>query len=344
MPELSEQELKVKIKTNFSDAYLLYGEETFLTKTYVDKLVSVSVDEGFSAFNLKVYESEETNLSEIYESCLAVPMMAQSKCVLVKDYPIGECDDKDLNALETLLKENPEDNTLIFAYPNDQPKGKNFNAMVKLFKEYGCVTDFSKKTVSDLAKILESGAKKRGKIFEGGVPEYLINNVGLDLNLLLNELEKVCAYADGNIKKSDVDAVCSKSLEAKVFDMIKDLLSGKFDSAFHRLSKLFDQREDEYMIMGALISQYTDIYRAKAAVKSGAGVGSLSEYYSAYKKGSDFRLNKAATNSNSLSFEQLTECLEILGAADEEMKSSSTDKKQILEQTLVKLTRAGKRK
>lgn len=343
MPVITEQELKAKIKTNFNGIYLLYGEETFLTKSYTEKLAQVSVDESFRDFNLKIYECENTELSDIYESCLAVPMMAESKCVIVKEYPVGDCDDKDLESIKTLLEENPPDNTLVFAYPTVQPKGKSFNAMVKLFNEYGCTVEFSKKTVSELARVLEAGAKKRDKQFDPGVADYLVNNVGTDLNLLLNELEKVCAYADSNIKRTDVDAVCIKSLESKVFDMIKDLIAGKFDSAFHRLSKLFEMREDEYMILGALIAQYTDIYRAKAAVKAGENAGVLAQYYSAYRKG-EFRLQKAASNGNSLTFEQLAESIEILSEADEEMKSSSTDKKRILEQTLVKLTRAGKRK
>ena len=344
MPQLTEQELNSKIKTNFCDKYLIYGEETYLTKAYIDKLIKASVDDSFVDFNLRVYEPDEPDLSDIYESCLAVPMMAETKCVVVKEYPIEDADENDIKALETMLVENPEDNTLVFAYPTVQPKGNlaNVKAMVKLFEKYGCVVKFTQKTRQDLVKLLENSAKKRNKIFEGGVADYLVGTVGMDLNLLLNELDKVCAYADGNIKRSDVDAVCIKSLEAKVFVMTDDLLAGRFDAAFHGLSKLFENHEEPMQIMGAIISQYANIYRVKAAVKSGGSPDALAGYYG-YKAG-DFKLKKAAQAASKLTFEQIKESLEILGEADAQMKSTSIGNKQILEQMLVKLTRAGKRK
>lgn len=145
-----------------------------------------------------------------------------------------------------------------------EPKGAKWNKTVKLFDKYGFTVKLDKKTSGDLAKMLESGAKRRGKRFERGAAAYLITCVGSDLNTLLNETEKVCAYAEGSeITRSDIDAVCVKSLDAKVFDMIRDLTAGRFDSAFTKLSVLFEQREDEFQILGALIASYSDIYRAK---------------------------------------------------------------------------------
>ena len=62
--------------------------------------------------------------------------------------------------------------------------------------------------------------------------------------------------------------------------MIRDLTAGRFDSAFTKLSVLFEQREDEFQILGALIASYSDIYRAKAAVKAGGRAEDVAKYYS----------------------------------------------------------------
>ena len=170
---------------------------------------------------------------------------------------------------------------------------------------------------------------------------YLITCVGNDLNTLLNETEKVCAYAQGEtVQKSDVDAVCIKSLDAKVFDMIKDLTAGRFDSAFKKLSVLFEQREDEFQILGALIAQYSDIYRARAAVKSGNRAEMIAKYYN--YAGKEFRLTNAARSGSSLSFDDIAECIEILLWADTTLKSSALSKRLVLEQTVVKLARVGR--
>lgn len=342
MPVLNESALKDKLKKEPTGIYLIYGEESYLVKVYIDKIVSKTVDDTFADFNFHTFDGKECSLSDIYESAGAVPMMADSKCVLVKDFPLDTLDDNGFEQLETVLADNPDDCALVFSFVSYTPKGAKWNKAIKLFEKYGNSVKFDKKSTVDLVKMLENGAKKRGKPFDKGVASYLITCVGNDLNTLLNETEKVCAYASGEaVKKSDVDAVCIKSLDAKVFDMIKDLTAGRFDSAFRKLSLLFEQREDEFQILGALIAQYSDIYRAKAAVKSGNRAEMIAQYYD--YKNKEFRLTNAARNASSLSFEAIGECIDVLSWAATTLKSSALDKRLVLEQTVVKLARAGRR-
>lgn len=341
MPSLNESALKEKLRENPVGVYLIYGEEAYLKKTYVDKIVSKTVEPSFEDFNFHTFDGKNCTLSEVYESAEAVPMMAETKCVLVKDFPLDTLDDNGFEQLEKVIKENPDDCALVFSVIAYEPKGAKWTKAVKLFEKYGYAVKLDKKTSVELAKMLEGGAKRRGKPFAKGVSQYLITCVGSDLNTLLNETEKVCAYAQGDeIVKSDVDAVCIKSLDARVFDMIKDLTSGRFDSAFRKLSVLFEQREDEFQILGALIAQYSDIYRAKAAVKSGGRAEDIAKYYN--YAGKEFRLTNAARSGSSLSFEDVGECIEILLEADTTLKSSALNKRLVLEQTIVKLARVGR--
>ncbi len=341
MPAVNESALKEKLRNDPVGVYLIYGEESYLKKAYTDKIVSKTVDETFADFNFHIFDGKEASLSDIYESAGAVPVMAESKCVLVKDFPFDSLDDSGFEQLETVIKDNPDDCALVFSMLTYEPKGAKWNKTVKLFEKNAFAVKFERKTAVDLAKTVESGAKKRGKAFEKGVSNYFVSSVGNDLNTLLNELEKVCAYAENDITKNDIDAVCIKSLDAKVFDMIRDLTAKRFDSAFKKLELLFEQREDEFQIMGALIASYSDIYRAKAAVKSGERAESVAKYYN--YAGKEFRLTNAARNSSSMTFEDIGECIDILVQADTAMKSSSLDKRLILEETIVKLARAGGR-
>lgn len=342
MPILNESALKDKLKENPVGVYLIYGEESYLKKIYIDKIISKTVDDAFADFNFHTFDGKECTLSEVYESAEAVPMMAETKCVLVKDFPLDTLDDNGFEQLERVVSENPEDCALIFSEIAYEPKGSKWTKVIKLFEKYGYAVKFDKKTPAELVKMLENGAKKRGKPFAKGAALYLISCVGNDLNTLLNETEKVCAYAQGDeVQRSDIDSVCIKSLDAKVFDMIKDLTAGRFDSAFKKLSLLFEQREDEFQILGALIAQYSDIYRAKAAVKSGNRAEAVAKYYN--YSGKEFRLTNAARNGSSLSFEDIGECIDILSWADTTLKSSALDKRLVLEQTVVKLARVGRR-
>ncbi len=339
---MSESELKVKIKSSPNGAYLLYGDESYLVKVYTDMLIKASVDESFRDFNLHIFDCEDADLTDIYESVSAVPMMAESKCVVVKSYPVENAAPGDLKSLEQMLEDNPEDNCLIFSYPAAQPKTADINKLAKLFSKYGISVNFAAKTEKELVRIVEKGARSRGKSFASGVAVLFVRNVGTDLNLLINELEKVCAYSDGEIKKPDVEAVCIKSLDANVFYMVNDLVKGNFDKAFHTLSNLFESREDEYKILGAVISQYSDMYRAKAALSAGKSVSEIVRAYPSYA-GKDFRLTKAQDLLKSLSFDKLSECISILSKADIQLKSTQNDKRSVLEGTLVRLARVAKK-
>ncbi len=341
MPALNESALKEKLKENPVGVYLFYGEEKYSVKAYVDKIIKKTVDESFADFNFHTFDGKESTLSEVYESAQAVPMMAETKCVLAKDFPLDTLDDDGVEQLRTIIEDNPEDCALVFSFVAYEPKGAKWTKIVKLFEKYAYAVKLDKKTAQELAVMLERGAKKRGTAFGKGVAAYLVSCAGSDLNTLLNETEKVCAYAQGEITKSDVDAVCIKSLDAKVFDMIKDLTARRFDSAFKKLEILFEQREDEFQILGALIASYTDIYRAKAAVKSGGRAENVAQFYN--YSGKEFRLTNAARSSSSLTFDDIGECVEILVEADTAMKSTSTDKRLILEKAVVKLARVGGR-
>ncbi len=338
MPALTESELKLKIKSETAGAFLLCGDETFLVRHYADLLMKNAAQGPFAEFNLRVFDCEEPDLSEIYEAAVAVPMMAENKCVAVKNYPVSKAGAGDMKALEKLLADNPPDNRLIFFYPTAQPKPSEIKTLTELFGKYGFAVKLSKLTASELVKTVERGAKKRGKSFEKSAAEYFVGNVGDDLNLLGNELEKLCAYSGEIITRRDVDAVCVKSLEANAIFMVIDLAKGNFEKAFHTLSELFELREDEYMILGAIIAQYAYIYRAKAAVTAGKSVGEIELSYESCK-GRGKRLNGAAAIARSMSFSQITACVEILSQADIQMKSTQNDKRRILEETFVKLAR-----
>ncbi len=337
MPIIEEKELKKLIKPGNTGAFLLYGNEKYLVKYYSERLASCAADEAFADFNLKVFEGDGYTLEEIYDTALAVPVMAETKCVLVKDFNIDSLDDKGFSAVEAILRDNPEENCLIFSYSASSPKEKGFKKIIKLFETYGYAADFPSLSLNDLIRITEKGAKSRGKTFAPRAAEHMVESVGADLNLLSNELDKLCAYAPGDvIGIADVDAVCIKSLDAKTFDMIKDLTGGKFDSAFHKISLLFEQREEPIMILGALISQYSDMYRSKALKEAGRSNSDLAEHYPSYKKAS-FKIDKAARAASSMTMKQMRNCIEILAQADAAMKLSSKGEREILEKTLVRL-------
>lgn len=336
-PKISETELKKIITDSPQGLYLLCGDEAYLKRMYLDKIIKANVDDSFADFNLHMVEGDTTDLDELYDLCESVPMMSESKCVVCKDFDCHDVKEKE-KAYDEFFGNLPPYTALVFYFVTEFGKTAEQKLLQKYAEKHGRFCSFSKKEIPELASILEKGAVKRGRNFAPGAATYLVQSVTRDLTQLTGELEKLCAYSDGTITKNDIDLLCAKSLDMKVFDMVKDIAARRYDDAMQKLTLLFAQREDELTILGAMISQYADMYRAKTAMNDPVKTSELQSSYESYAKLS-FKLPAARQNAKSMSLSQLSLCLDILSEADEKAKSSDVDKKLLLEKTLLRLAR-----
>ncbi len=336
MPVLSESGLKEKLRSTPTGAYLIYGDEDYLKKVYVDRIIDKTVDKSFEDFNLHVFDGNEAVLGDVYDSAQAFPVMSETNCIVVKDMPLDTLDTGNVALLNELLSELPESCALVFCMISRSVSGEKWKKIINLFDTFGSVVKLDKKEKNDLVRTIEKGAENRGAPFAAGVASYLISCVGSDLNTVINETDKLCSYAKGRtVTKDDVDAVCPKTLEAKVFDITKALHSGRFSIAQQKLSNVIAQKEDPLMILGAFIMSYTDMYRVRAAVTAGKRAEDVAKLYN--YSGKVFRLTNAQRESHGLSLSSIYSCIELLAEADRMMKSSSVSKTLILEQTLARL-------
>jgi DNA polymerase-3 subunit delta len=166
--------------------------------------------------------------------------------------------------------------------------------------------------------------------------QYFIESVGGDLNRLQNELDKLCAYAGGgNVTREQIDAVCVKSVDAKSFDMVKAVSAGNGTLALRLLDDLFRQKVAPQMLLGSLIANYVDIYRAFAALQAGKSAeapAGLFDY-----KGKAFRLQNAGRMARGMKLPQVQQSLELLAQADRRLKNTGMDDRLVMEQCLIGL-------
>lgn len=342
MAEITEKELKKQIAGgSFSPVYLLYGEEAYLKQYYAGLIAEKSVAAGFETFNLHKLEGKETSLDEIAGAAEQLPMMAERTCVLVRDFDLKALKGAQREMLEAFLDDPPGTCSVVFWMDTIEVsprQNRDWQGLIKLFAKSGSAVHLGRRSASDLTRQLCASAKKRGGSLSPDAAAYLIAFSGSDLSSLLNELDKLCAYAQGReIEEADVAAVCVKSVEATAFDMVKALLRGNYAEACQMLDTLFAQKTEPVMIAGALISSYVDMYRAKAALSSGESTQAVAQAFN--YRGREFRLRYAAQDASRLGLEQLRECLDVLGGADEALKSTRADKRLVLEEAMLRLQR-----
>ena len=339
MAFLSEQDFKKQISSGeLPPLCLVFGDEDYLKKHYVSLLEKKSVDEAMAQFNLHRINGENFVFDELYQVSQSMPFMSDYSCVVVKDLAVDKMKNDDFDVLLDLLGDPPETCVMVFWMDGvqlDEKKDKT-KQFIEAVNQAGVVLRLDKMSGTALFKLLENGAKKRGCEMSRDSSSYLVKRVGDELNLLLNELDKLCFYkGGGEITRRDIDEICVRSLDASVFDLSKALVSGTAQQAFDILGDLLAQKEKPVVILGTLVSAYVDMYRAQVALASGENADAAASVFNYKRK--EFRLKNAARNSANMSLEQIRSCLDILADADMRLKSTALDERRILEEVMLKL-------
>lgn len=339
MAKIGEQELKKQIKTQeFSNAYFIYGEESYLKEFYVNQLKKKIVEPAFEDFNFHLYSGKDTSVEEILKDAEMLPMMSSYNFILVCDYPFDKSS-ADCDAIKEFLKDVPQTTIIVFWYDSIEvnvKKNSKWKSLDAAFAKSGSSVNLEKRTENDLVKLLINGCKKREAMMSVDNAKYLISVSGSDIKILLNETEKLSSYVNGGeITKNIINTLAVKCLQARVYDISKAIIKGDYDTAYSVLNTLFAMKEEPITVLAVISNCFVDMYRVKCAKIAGQPAEDVGKYYN--YKGREFALRNAMRDCSALSVSQLRKSLDVIMEADNSLKSTAVDKRLVLEEMLVKL-------
>jgi DNA polymerase-3 subunit delta len=333
-----EEELKRSLKNGTSNIYIIFGDDGYLKKMYKDK-ISRAVSDPDDIFNFQKF-GPDCDLQEVYDAVLQFPMMSDKKCVILNDYDFEQCNKADFDKLCTVIAENPDTCVLILWFDSmelDHKKSSKFKKLVSAAeKNNGIAALLNHRTIGELVKMLTDGAQKRGCRFDNSAARYLVETTGQDINTLVNELEKLCAFASGGeINKAMVDSVAVKTVEASIYNLSKQIIDCNMVNAMKTLDDLFFMRIEPIFVLSVISSCYVDMYRVFVGKSRGMSIPQIAEKFG-YKT-NQFVLDKAQNNIKKFDFNKFALSFDALCKADKGLKSFSSDARTVLEQLVVKL-------
>jgi DNA polymerase III, delta subunit len=339
MPDISEAQLKKALDQNeIARLYFLHGAEKHLLKRAANRLMKKAHAEQFTEFNFNEFK-DIAEVDSISDAVEALPLMAERKCVAVSDYNIETKNQREIDKLYELISNLPESTVLIFYYPTlelDVKYSAKWKKFLKAVQKEGVSAEFGYKTTSDLSRLMIHQAEKRGCSLSRQNAAKLIEYAGNDLKTLLSEMEKLCAFADGNeITFEIIDKLVTKNMETTVFMLSAALVLGEYEKAHRLMDLLFYQREEPVAVLAVLSSSYVDMYRVRAALESGKSFKAPAEY--GEYRGKEFRLSKAEKSLKRLSSKALKKSIEVLLETDKALKSSKTDARILMDAMIAKL-------
>ena len=283
--------------------YLLYGEEDYLKKHYLEELKTTLVDETFAEFNLVLLEGRGLTPEMLSEAVESYPAFAERKLVVVNDFDLYK--------------------------PHKRTK------MHALLDKTACFAEFTHLDERELIAWVRRRVRALGKDMDQDTCAYLIFLCGTSMTNLITEIEKAAAHCTlDEIKRYNIDAVCTRVLDAVIFDLTDAITARRFDKAVVIVGDLLAQKNTEVAIFSAILRHVQRLYAAKLSAQSN---GSSNELSALVGSGSSFYAQKLKSAARSVRLEWLRSAVQICGETDAALKSSAADKQKILELALLQM-------
>ncbi len=345
MAKLTEQDFRREVSTGqLKNLYLIYGDEKYLVKKYTEQLVNKAAGKDPSAFDYARFDAG-TPLEEIFTASEQLPVFAGRKCVTVLDYNAEAANESDLKMLESFLADVSPLTILIFSMPTlespDGRKGSKFKRLLTAAEKYGTVLELPKREELALERHLVAWAERSGCRLDPINASKIISQCGNDMTLLRNEIDKLCAYADGGeITRDMIRLLVVKNTEVRVFALADCIRKNDFNGAYKQLFALFEQNEKPEIILSVLSSAYIDMYRMRVAAESGKKAADVAADFQYGKR--EFLLRNAQNQASKYSTRTLRRILDRILQTDIKLKSSPADKRILLETLLAEILLAVK--
>ena len=347
MGKITEAALKSALNAGkFSNVYFLYGEEDFLTQTYTDRIIDAAVPEDSRDMNLVVYRELPEDMQEMSDYLENLPFFSDYKCVLIKDIDIDSIDNAKHKSLISIVENIPDTSILIFAqktYPADLKKLKaKTKKLLETCEAAGASCEFKFLSPAKLADMTIGKFKKLGCSISHDNAVFLVEECASSLTILQTEIEKLASYkGSGEVTREDIEKLVPKRVVSNVYNLAKELISGRTGSALHILDALFVQRTDPIVIMSALSGHFVDLYRARLGMDTGAYYEQTSKAFG-YPPNRSFAMKYAYNDARYLSAKYLGECVAILYRTNKQLNSTLINKRILLERALAEIAEVKK--
>ena len=244
----------------YKSIYLFYGEERYLVHHYA-KVLADALGEPDS------FESK-TPVNSIIMAAETLPFLSEKRLVHVKDsrlFVSGRKDDSE--AMAAYLPQVPESTVLLFTEADVDRRGRLYKKAMELGGVINCETPSPQALTTWLSRIF----KERGKTIDPAAANMLLRYTAHNMTTLDQEAHKLAAYVGTHtsVTAHDVEAVCTPTLESKVFDLISYMGNGRAADALNMYHNMLLMKEQPLMILAMIIRQFRIILMAKAAEEKG---------------------------------------------------------------------------
>lgn len=252
-------------KGTIGDAYLMEGPEEYIKQQALERLKEKLLPAGLEEMNLT--ELTDPDADALIAAAETLPFMGEKRLVVVRELSLltaskKAADEDKAKAIAEYIGNISPSTCLVF-YVKGKADGRK--KLYTLLKKKNAIVDFSPMSDAECAGWAAKTMQRMGKTLDRTCAEKLVFTVGRDAALLKQEMEKLAAYLNDRtaVAPEDIDAVCTRSAEYTVFQMVDAQVAGNNLQTFAYLRDLLRAGEDRIMVLAMLLRQYRILYHMR---------------------------------------------------------------------------------
>lgn len=247
----------------FSNIYLLYGEEAYLRRQYRDNLKKALVAEE-DTMNYTSYSGKDINVNEIVDIAGTMPFFAEHRVIIIENsgwLKSGE------DRMVDLIKNLPDTTYIVFVESEVDKRSKLYKAVTA--KGYAALCEMQDETM--LKKWIMGLLKKENKRITPDALNLLLDKTGTNMENIRREVEKLVCYRyfDEGITVEDVEALCIVQVQNKIFDMVEAVAQKRQKEALDWYYDLLALKEAPMKILALISRQFHMLLQVKEMRQKG---------------------------------------------------------------------------
>lgn len=330
MKQLKEQ---LKNKT-YSKYYLFTGEEKYLMDIYLKRFTESIFEGQDKMMNLDFFDQENKDIDKVEASLETLPFFATTRVVVLENLDLFNAKNKKINERLVEQLKKMTDATICFIVEDKIDKR---NKLYKWIKEQGTVSEFDFLGEKELISFVGRELGKAEIKISTYDAKYFIETVGYELRMITKEVSKLIDYVGGNeiATKNDIDLICTKHLEAKIFELVDAVGNKNREKALFLYQDMIALKEPTTRILFMISRQITLIYQAKLLKQKRLSLSQMGKEL----KVPEFVVKKIIYQGEQFSFDNIKKTIKELVELEHDFKSGKMNLETGIELMILKLAR-----
>ncbi len=330
-------------KGTLYNLYYFYGSDVLQVDACVKRVLKAAGDPD----GVTKLDGGALDVSQLADEAEMCPMFADWNCIWIHDLNMESVREDVRRGVMAVLENVSPQTVLVFDVTgfdiyggktgkNKKPTARN-KKLVDYIAKHGTVCCLEPKSVSQTAADILASARKRGCTMQRPAAQLLAEECGCQTLRIKNELDKLCAFADGGeITMQLVKDMVTPQLETTVYMLTNAVLRHKAADAMRAVDELLSLRVEMPYLLATVSGSMIDVQRACAARRAGKTADDVAADFSysfSFIVENAFRSSMGETN------EHIAACLALLCEAEKRLHSGAVDERVLFEQTIVEMLR-----